>query len=259
MRLYSLISLVLSTATYAVNGVSVHNAWQVPYSFYPAITEMVSSLRVPTGSDPVTSYWMANGFANGYMGMQHNDEEERRILFSIWDDGQGSPVNLIKKGETAVAEEFGGEGTGAHAYLRYNWKPEETVYFKVTADVDYPKNGTTYTGYYSADDGQHWNLVASFFAENQPYYLSSLYGFLEDYGGTGVLREGYYGNFTIKNVNNEMTGITKFIFTHTSPIEEDESWMQIQDVGDKKNEVYQRIGGTKDQGKYPPTNPCCEV
>jgi hypothetical protein len=247
---------ILATGLLAqqAHAVAVHNWWKVPSGFGD-IKEMVSSIRVPTGSDPTTTYWMANGFSNGYMGMQHNSGTERRILFSIWDNGKNSKVDLIEKGgDYVIAEGFGGEGTGAHAYLVYPWTPEETIYFKVTADVDEEKNGSTFTGYYSADEGNSWNLVASFFAEEQPIYLTGLYGFLEDFGSSGEdIREGFWGNFTVKNTEDSETRITQMGFDHTTPGEND-VWMQEQDIGDD-NEVYQRIGGSADQGLYPPTNP----
>lgn len=150
-------------ATQQVSSVSVHNWWNLPSDF-GEIKEMVSSIRVPKGSDPVATYWEANGFSVGYMGMQHNSETERRILFSIWDNGKRSTVDLLEKGDGAIAEGFGGEGTGAHAYIKYTWAPQETVFFKVKAQVDEKKNGSTYSGYYSTDLGTSWKLVASFFA-----------------------------------------------------------------------------------------------
>jgi hypothetical protein len=84
--------------------VSTHNWWDVPSGFGD-VKEMVSSIRVPKGSDPTNTYWMANGFSVGYMGMQHNSGTERRILFAIWDNGKGSTVDLIKKGGNNVIAE----------------------------------------------------------------------------------------------------------------------------------------------------------
>ena len=39
---------------------------------------------VPEGNDVLGSYFMANGFAQGYFGIQVNSPTERRILFSVW-------------------------------------------------------------------------------------------------------------------------------------------------------------------------------
>lgn len=256
MRVIGITSLLLSGLLASeVYGVSVHNWWTIPRGF-GNIKEIVSSIRVPKGSEPIRTYWEANGFSNGYMGMQHNSDTERRILFAVWDDGKGSTVDLLNKSSDAVAEGFGGEGTGAHAFIRYNWEPEQTVFFKVTADVNTAKNGATYSGYYSTDGGHKWNLVASFFANKQPIWLKGIYGFLENYGSdSSKIREGYWGNFTITNTAGKTEKVSKMYFDTTTPsTTKQEVWMQLQGLG-PNNEVYQRIDGPKNQGIYAPTNP----
>lgn len=247
--------LLSAIAATQVGAVSVHNWWRTPSGFGD-IKEIVSSIRVPAGSEPIRTYWMANGFTGGYMGMQHNSNTERRILFSVWDNGKGSTVDLVNKGNGSIAEGFGNEGTGAHAFIRYNWKPEQTVYFKVTANVKKEKNGTEFAGYYSTNNGDTWQLVASFFANEQLRWLQSPYGFLENYGGDqSGIREGYYGNFTITNTQGKKAKITSFGFTHTTPsTTKKEVWMQKQNIG-ANNEVYQRIDGPSDKGAFAPTNP----
>lgn len=249
-----LISSVIASTQ--VSAVSVHNWWDVP-SNSGDIKEIVSSIRVPAGgSDPIHTYWMANGFTGGYLGMQRNSPTESRILFAVWDDGKGSTVDLVKKNGKAVAEGFGGEGTGAHAFIRYNWKTEQTVYFKVTAAVKKEKNGTQFSGYYSTNNGRTWQIIASFFANKQLRWLESPYGFLENFGSDqSGIREGFYGNFTIKNTKGKTHKITSVSFTHTDPnASKQEVWMQKQKIG-KNNEVYQRIDGSARNGIYPPTNP----
>ena len=63
-------------------GPSVHLNYSVPEGkdyqwFYNEVT-------VPEGEDARGSYFMANGFAEGYFGFQVNSDTERRILFSVW-------------------------------------------------------------------------------------------------------------------------------------------------------------------------------
>lgn len=246
--------LISGIFTTHVAAVSVHNWWSAPSDF-GNITEMVSSIRVPAGSDPVNTYWMANGFSIGYMGMQVNSETERRILFSIWDNGEGSTVDLIKKGKNTTAGGFGGEGTGAHAYTIYDWKPQQTIHFKVSTQVNEAKKGSHFTGSFSTDGGKQWNLVATFFAAEQTPYLTGLYGFLENFGGDqSPLREGFYGNFTVTNTNGTTAHITDISsFTHTEPLTKADVWEQKKDLG-RSHEVYMRIDGTKDEGIYTPTN-----
>ena len=59
---------------------------------------------------------MANGFGEGYYGIQVNSDTERRILFSIWspfktDDPNSIPddqkIKLLKKGKGVTSGEFG--------------------------------------------------------------------------------------------------------------------------------------------------------
>lgn len=63
-------------------GPSVHLNYQLPKDikaewFYNEVT-------VSPGNDVVGSYFMADGFGEGYFGMQVNSPTERRILFSVW-------------------------------------------------------------------------------------------------------------------------------------------------------------------------------
>ena len=67
------------------NAASVHLMYPLhdsikAISFYTEIT-------VPEGSDQLHSYFMACGFARGYLGMQVISPTERRIIFSVWDAG----------------------------------------------------------------------------------------------------------------------------------------------------------------------------
>ncbi|KAL9537371.1 hypothetical protein MBANPS3_011835 [Mucor bainieri] len=216
--------------------VSVHNWWSVPSGF-GNIKELVSSIRVPRASDPQNTYWMANGFTGGYMGFQHNSD-------------------VLKKGDGVIAKGFGGEGTGSQSYKVHSWKAQDTVYFKVTSDVNEDKNETTLSGYYSTNGGKTWNLMATFLAHKQKIYLSSPYSFLENFGSDqSTLKEGFYGNQTITGTSGKVAHITKFSFTHTTPVRNGELYEQKQSLG-PSNEVYMRIDGSKNQGIYnPPSNP----
>ena len=81
---------------------------------------------------------MANGFKEGYFGIQVNSDKERRILFSIWspfttDDPKSIPdslkIVLLNKGKNVYTGEFGNEGSGGQSYLRFNWKADVTYKF----------------------------------------------------------------------------------------------------------------------------------
>ena len=74
---------------------------------------------MPAGGDVIGSYFMADGFAHGYFGMQVNSEKERRILFSVWSPyntqnpdeiPQDQRIELLKKGDGVHTGKFGNEG-----------------------------------------------------------------------------------------------------------------------------------------------------
>ena len=67
-------------------GPSVHLGYQVPKG--KKIEWAYSEITVPIGEDPIGSYFMANGFGQGYFGFQVKSPTERWVLFSVW-----SPFN----------------------------------------------------------------------------------------------------------------------------------------------------------------------
>jgi len=104
-----------------------------------------SEITVPNGEDTIGAYYMANGFAQGYFGMQVNGPEERRVLFSVWspvetDNPEEIPederVVLLEKGPNVQVSDFGNEGSGGQSYLVCPWVPDTTYWFltEVTPD-----------------------------------------------------------------------------------------------------------------------------
>ena len=86
-----------------------------------------NELVVDKGDDPIGSYFMANGFGEGYFGIQVNSNSERRILFSVWspfvtDNPAEIPdsdkIVLLKKGKDVVTGEFGNDGSGGQSFMR---------------------------------------------------------------------------------------------------------------------------------------------
>ncbi|HPT32076.1 MAG TPA: DUF5077 domain-containing protein, partial [Prolixibacteraceae bacterium] len=64
-------------------GPSVHLSYSLPEQA-TAVKWFYNEVTVPAGHDVTGSYFMANGFSEGYFGFQVNSETERRILFSVW-------------------------------------------------------------------------------------------------------------------------------------------------------------------------------
>lgn len=167
-------------------GPSVHLGYDAPQTinaewFYNEVT-------VPSGNDVIGSYFMADGFGEGYFGMQVNSGTERRILFSVWspyqtDDPTKIPedqkIRLLKKGDGVHAGEFGNEGSGGQSYLRYPWKAGVTYRFLLHA-VPGSDSTTTYTAYFFAP-GNAWRLIASFRRPHTHTYLKRLHSFLENF------------------------------------------------------------------------------
>jgi hypothetical protein len=168
-------------------GPSVHLSYLVPEKvktewYYNEVT-------VPVGQDIIGSYYMANGFGEGYFGMQANSEKERRILFSVWspfetDNPKSIPeshkIKMLKKGENVTTGEFGNEGSGGQSYLRYNWKAGNTYKFLLHG-APQNDNTTTYTAYFFAPESGKWQLIASFNRPQTNTYLKRFHSFLENF------------------------------------------------------------------------------
>ncbi len=166
---------------------------------------------------------MANGFVQGYFGMQVNSPDERRILFSVWspfktDNPEDIPddqkIRLLKKGDGVYTGEFGNEGSGGQSYLRYMWKAGVTYKFLLRGKPS--GNGETdFTAWFFAPEVGRWKLIASWRRPKTDSYLTHLYSFLENfYTETGNLtRKGLFSNQWIFTKKNQWIELTKVKFT----------------------------------------------
>ncbi|MEP6779625.1 MAG: DUF3472 domain-containing protein [Gemmatimonadaceae bacterium] len=204
------------------------NAASVHLRYATDSNELVTGFynEVTAVADPVTTYYMACGFARGYFGMQVNSATERRIIFSVWDAASGTTAKdrstvdssnftqLVAKGDGVVAEVFGNEGTGGHSHLVYPWKTGSTQKFFVTAKPE--GNFTVYSGYWFHPAKQKWQLIATFKAAKDGMGLRRLYSFSEDFGAnTGHLqRKALYGSQWIRMGDGSWRELTTASFTH---------------------------------------------
>ncbi|MEP1780414.1 DUF3472 domain-containing protein [Reichenbachiella sp.] len=202
-------------------GPSVHLVFdQLPTSndiewFYNEIT-------VPEGEDVIGSYYMANGFGEGYFGIQVNSETERRVLFSVWspyqtDDPSSIPdeykIELLKKGENVYTGEFGNEGSGGQSYLVHPWKAGVTYKFLLKGTpVD--NSMTDYTAYFFDPDLNEWLLIASFRRPKTNTYLTNLYSFLENFipNAGANSRMALYSNQWVRDTAGSWHEITNMRF-----------------------------------------------
>ena len=202
-------------------GPSVHLGYAIPENinaewFYNEIT-------VPEGEDVIGSYFMANGFAEGYFGIQVNSPTERRILFSVWspfrtDDPKAIPedqkIKLLKKGDEVYTGEFGNEGSGGQSYLRYHWKAGTTYRFLLRGIPD-GTDHTTYTAYFYAPEKSAWMLIASFKRPKTNTYLKRPHSFLENFSPEqgDIERKVLFGNQWIRDTKGEWTELNRARFT----------------------------------------------
>lgn len=203
-------------------GPSVHLRYEIP-SAASDIVWFYNEITIPEGNDVLGSYYMANGFADGYFGIQCNSETERRILFSVWspyktDNPREIPdeykIILLKKGADVITKEFGNEGSGGQSYRKYFWKTGNTYRFLLKGEPSV-NNSTDYTAYFFAPETGKWELIASFRRPKTNNYLKSLYSFLENFmPDTGPLeRKGYYTNQWIQDREGKWFELTGAKFT----------------------------------------------
>jgi hypothetical protein len=182
-------------------GPSVHLSYPLPQN--EDIEWFYNEVTVPAGKDPVGSYYMSNGFSEGYFGIQVNGHNERRVLFSVWspfatDNPEDIPedmqVKLLDKSEMTYTGEFGNEGSGGQSYLIYPWNTGQAYRFLTGVKPD-GKGSTVYTAYFCGNDGK-WILVASWLRPKTDTYYKGAHSFLENfYPENGYLsRKGLYRN-----------------------------------------------------------------
>lgn len=188
-------------------GPSVHLRYSVPQG--KALTYAYSELTVPETLDPLGTFYMANGFGEGYFGMQVNGPSERRVLFSIWspfrtDNPREIPADqrivALGKGNGVHLGEFGNEGSGGQSYLIYPWKAGRTYRF-LTEVIPTGNQETTYTSWFGDKEKQEWLLIASFRRPKTDTHLRGFHSFLESFYPThGHLeRRGHYGNVWVRD------------------------------------------------------------
>jgi FlaG/FlaF family flagellin (archaellin) len=187
-----------------------------------------SEIMVPNNNDVIGSYYMANGFGEGYFGMQVVTATERRVLFSIWspfetnDPGTIPPedqVILVRKGANVITGTFGNEGSGGQSYLKYNWSANNNYKFLVQGKP-VENNCTQYTAWFFASEESKWLLIASWKRPKTSTYLKGLYSFIENFNTeTGnTERMAFYGNEWIKENGGVWKELSKATLTGSETV-----------------------------------------
>lgn len=202
-------------------GPSVHLTYKTPQD--KDILWFYNEVTVAPRQDVIGSYFMANGFGEGYFGMQVNSEEERRILFSVWspydtqnpdDIPEDYKIIMLGKGEGVHIGEFGNEGSGGQSYKVFNWQAGNTYKFLLKAKPS-ENNSTDYTAYFFDPQTDQWNLIASFRRPYTTTYVTRPHSFLENFvTQTGyITRKGTYGNQWIYDTQGQWHELTQAKFT----------------------------------------------
>ncbi len=171
-------------------GPSVHLSYPIPESA-GNVEYFYNEVMVPEKEDVIGSYYMVNGFGEGYCGIQVNSPTERRILFSVWspystDNPEEIPVeaqvHMLGKGKDVVTKEFGGEGSGGQSFLRYPWKAGKTYRFLTRIHPDQNREGATvYTSWFFDSEQNNWRLIASFSRPQKVTWYTRPHSFLENF------------------------------------------------------------------------------
>lgn len=239
---------------FARRGPSVHLNFELPAGV-DNVEWFYSELTVPRNQDVVGSYFMANGFGEGYFGIQVNSPTERKILFSIWspyetDNPAEIPeafkIKVLKKGAGVITGQFGNEGSGGQSYKMYDWKAGVKYGFLVGAKPS--GNGNTdYTAYFHDPSKNKWDLIAQFRRPKTTTYLKGLYSFLENFiPDTGVLeRKALYENQWAYDAAG-WHELTKIIFTADNTARKEN---RVDYSGGVENDVFylKNCGFTNDQ------------
>jgi len=182
-----------------------------------------NEVTIPVGLDPIGSYFMANGFAEGYFGIQVNSENERRILFSVWspfktDNPAAIPedqkIKLLKKGEGVYTGEFGNEGSGGQSYLKYKWDAGKTYQFLNSVEPD-GSGSTNYTAYFKEFGSPDWLLIASFKRPKTDTWYKRPHSFVENFNPSfgHILRQATYQNQWVSDSSGQWFELTEAKFT----------------------------------------------
>lgn len=185
-------------------GPSVHLNYETPKDV--SLQYAYSEITVPVGMDIEGSYFMANGFVEGYFGFQVNGPQERRVLFSVWspyktDNPKEIPeeqrIAKLASGPGVRVGEFGNEGSGGQSFLVYPWKAGVTYRFLTEVKPDpTSKEHTLYTAWFGDKSQDEWRLIASFRRPKTSTYLKGFHSFLENFNPQfgHITRGANYGN-----------------------------------------------------------------
>lgn len=208
-------------AYWGMRGPSVHLRYTMP----PQDAEyFYNELTIAEGEDKTGSFFMANGFGEGYFGIQANSARERRVLFSVWspfntdrpeDIPEDQRIRVLAKGEGVYIGEFGNEGSGGQSYLVYPWKAGNTYRFLTRACPDGKGNTAYYAWFYAPEDAR-WRLIAGFLRPQTNTWYAHAHSFVENFSPRQgwLTRSMRMDNQWVRTSGGEWIELTEGVFTY---------------------------------------------
>jgi hypothetical protein len=205
---------------------SVHLNFNSTVSTVKSYNWLYQEVKVPTGKDPLYTFYMSIGFYRGYLGMQTNSPTERRVLFSVWDsaDAENDPnhtaadnVSLVAKGTNVTSNGFGGEGTGGQTYINANWQTNQTVAFIMNVRQE-TTNSVLLSAWYKLEGQSTWNYMATWRAPKEQRNFDGFYSFLENFGySNGQLQRQaeYYNAWAKESASGNWVHLNKVTYSNT--------------------------------------------
>lgn len=207
-----------TTSYFARRGASVHYFYTLPAG---NVSYFYNEVTVKPEDAVNSSYYMMNGFSEGYMGIQQTTTGERKVLFSVWspytsdnpaDIPEEKRVKLLRKGAGVTVGEFGNEGSGGQSWLNYAWQPGSRYKALVKIEPD-GQGATVYTAYFYTGDA--WKLIASFKRPDTNTYYKGAYSFLENFDPRNSVytRSVTYSNQWARLASGEWKEVTEAKFS----------------------------------------------
>jgi hypothetical protein len=192
------------------------------FSAIKEVEWLYSEILIPQGEAPPPTYFCVLGGFGFYSGIQILTPTEKRIIFSVWDDQDGKDYKnlvkeerrayLIEKNENLIYNRFGGEGSGIHSHMLFDWQENSTYKFLAHIVPDSTTNSTDYSLFFHRND--EWELIAKIRRPKNFVHLGGAYSFLEDVSKRGDLnrRAAYFNNQWVRTKNGKWFEIANASF-----------------------------------------------
>jgi len=181
---------LLLGATLISQASAQHLLWKPkdPAAKYTAIYGEIQVLNTGDTIYYCGCNWWPGNPAGGYTGIQDPGEGRHNMIFSIWDTSDSLHPRTTEAESRTVYSRFGGEGTGAHTHLDYNWTLGKTYRYYVTKEQDAKKENTLTKLYFEDDHLHKWVHEATISNPNDGHVSVETFGgmlnaFLENWSG----------------------------------------------------------------------------